>query len=103
MISINKEVKMAKFKKSDMKFNDYSWTVYGGDDPKVRGTPDSTLFSRKEGYEVLYMINKILDEKGLVSTSSGQKAETMIHEHLPGTTRGQKNVFDWLIDNWSKY
>ncbi|EGQ7789050.1 hypothetical protein QTU67_001442 [Vibrio cholerae] len=94
---------MANFNKSDMKYNDYSWTVYGNDDPKVRGVPDSTLFSRKEGYEVLYMVNKVLDKKGLSSSLSGQKAEKMIHDHLPGTTRSQKNVFDWLIDNWSKY
>lgn len=90
------------FNKSDLKYSDYSWTAYGNDDPKVTGEPDSTLFSRKEGYEVLYMIRKLMKNKGLSSSSSGQKAEEMIHEHLPSNVRSQKNVMDWLLDNWSK-
>ncbi|MCG7568198.1 hypothetical protein MHM95_18155 [Pseudoalteromonas sp. CnMc7-15] len=94
---------MAKFKKSDLKYDDYSWTVYGDDDPKITGKPDSTLFSRKEGYEVIYMIDKTLEHRDLTSVTSGQKAERMIKEHLPSTTRGQEKVFNWLNDHWSKY
>tara|TARA_B100000700_G_scaffold317273_1_gene408372 strand:+ start:288 stop:476 length:189 start_codon:yes stop_codon:yes gene_type:complete len=54
---------MAKFKNSDLKYGDYSWTVYGDDDPKITGKPDSTLFSRKEGYEVIYII-AVHNQKG---------------------------------------
>ncbi|QKS94891.1 hypothetical protein HUO05_06510 [Vibrio alginolyticus] len=91
---------MSKFKKSDMKYNHYSWTVISGDDPKITGKPDSTLFSRKEGYEVLYMINKVLEHRGLSSVTSGQKAETLIKDSLPSTVRSQENVFNWLNNNW---
>ncbi|ELE7133173.1 hypothetical protein RB977_002613 [Vibrio harveyi] len=91
---------MSKFKKSDMKYNHYSWTAIFGDDPKITGKPDSTLFSRKEGYEVLYMINKVLEHRGLSSVTSGQKAETLIKDSLPSTVRSQENVFNWLNNNW---
>ena len=41
---------MALMKKSDMVYDNYSWTAYGDDDPKVSGEPDSTLLNRKEGH-----------------------------------------------------
>ncbi|MFK4750831.1 hypothetical protein [Oceanobacter antarcticus] len=88
------------FKKSDMQYTHYSWTAIDGDDPKITGTPDSTLFSRKEGYEVLYMINKVLKKRDLTSTTSGRKAESLIKDELPSTSRSQINVFNWLNDNW---
>lgn len=91
---------MSKFKKSDMKYDHYSWKAIPGDDPKVTGKPDSTLFSRKEGYEVLYMINKVLEHRGLSSVASGQKVETLIKDRLPSNVRSQENVFNWLNDNW---
>lgn len=88
------------FNKSDLKYSDYSWTALPGDDPKISGEPDSTLFSRYEGYEVLYMINKVLKHRGLSSTASGQKAESIIRTDLPSTTRSQINVFNFINDNW---
>lgn len=91
---------MATFNKSDMKHDHYSWTAVSGDDPKVTGKPDSTLFSRKEGYEVLYMINKVLDHQNQTSTKSGQKVEDLIKDELPSNTRSQVNVFNWLNDNF---
>lgn len=53
---------MALMNKGDLVYNDYSWAAYGKDDPKIAGEPDSTLFNRKEGYEVLYFINKIAEK-----------------------------------------
>lgn len=91
---------MALFTKTDMKYDHYSWTTIPGDDPKVTGEPDSTLFSRKEGYEVLYLINKILKHRDLSSSYSGRKAESLIKDKLPSTTRSQINVFKWINDYW---
>lgn len=85
---------MALYKKSDMVYDDYSWTAYENDDPKVSGEPDSTLFNRHEGYEVLYMINKIAS-----STSNGKKIEKLIHNELPSNIRKQSSVKDWIEDN----
>lgn len=86
--------------KGDLFYKDYSWTVYGDDDPKVSGPPDSTMFNRKEGYEVLYLINKIAEIHNLKKLDSGLKMEKMIHDKLPGNVRSQENVKAWIVDNW---
>jgi hypothetical protein len=39
----------------------------------------------------------------LKNVETGQKIEKMIHAGLPGNIRGQKNVVDWIINNWQKY
>jgi len=90
------------FTRSNLLYGNYSWTALRGDDPKISGVPDSTLFSRHEGYEMVYLINKIMDEYNL-NIASGQKIERMIHTGLPGDIRSQKNVRDWIVTNWDKY
>lgn len=93
---------MALITKADMKYT-YSWTTVPGDDPRVSGPPDSTRFSRKEGYEVLYLINKLAEAWSLKEKSSGVKMEKMIKDHLPSDVQMQKDVRQWINDNWKKY
>ena len=48
---------MGLIQKSDLVFkNEYSWNALEGDDPRITGESDSTLFSRNEGCEVFYLI-----------------------------------------------
>jgi hypothetical protein len=91
------------FTKTNMLYNHYSWTALPGDNPKISGVPDSTLFNRNEGYEVLYLINRFMNDNSLKNVESGQKVERMIRTGLPGDVRGQKNVVEWLIKNWKQY
>jgi hypothetical protein len=91
------------FTKSNLLYNHYSWTALSGDNPKISGVPDSTLFNRNEGYEVLYLINKIMVNYSLKNVESGQKIERMIRTDLPSEVRGQKNVYDWIIASWQKF
>jgi hypothetical protein len=45
--------------KNDLNFS-YHWKASEvGDDPEVRGRPDSELFNKNEGYEVLSVLNAI--------------------------------------------
>lgn len=90
------------FNKSDLKYT-YSWTAISGDNPRVRGEPDSTMFNRNEGYEVLYLINKLAEKWEWKQTSSCVKLEKIIKEYLPSDVRSQENVKKWLADNWKKY
>jgi len=90
---------MALIKKSDLKY-EYSWTAIPGDDPKVTGEPDSSRFSRNEGYEVIYLINKLSNLWGLKKIASAHKMEKMINEDLPSGTQSQKGVKDWIKKNW---
>jgi hypothetical protein len=89
---------MSRFKKKDLK-RVYQWTT-DIDDTKLKGTPDSNLFNRKQGWEILYLANKFLDAMGLSSVDSLHKFESLIAEMLPGRIRSQRNVYQWLIDNW---
>lgn len=93
---------MALFSKNDLQFKDYKWTAYPNDNPQVRGAPDDTLFNRNEGYEVLYLINKLIEIWEFKRKSSGEKIEKMLRS-LPSETRSQANVRKWIHDNWDKF
>jgi hypothetical protein len=96
---------MALITKSDLHYDDYLWTTYTGDNPKVTGEPDSTLLNRKEGYEILYFINKFSEIHKLKVKSSATKIEKMIRNEVPSNLRSQLNIKEWIEINWknSKY
>jgi hypothetical protein len=93
---------MSLMQKSDLAFT-YSWSVVPPDSPRITGEPDSTLFNRHEGYEVLYLINKLSQTWGLKQKASGLKMERMIRNHLPAATRSQANVKAWIHSNWKAH
>lgn len=93
---------MAIFTKSDLLKTTYTWSADKGDNPKLKGEPDSSLLNRSEGYEVLYMINKIMTSRGLSAVSSGQKIEKIIHA-TPSNLHSQVNVKTWIDNNWDRY
>jgi hypothetical protein len=93
---------MSLLTKSDLKYT-YSWTAINGDNPKISGEPDNTLFNRHEGYEVLYLINKFAEIYNFKQKASGLKLEEMIKNHLPSEVRSQINVKQWLKNNWNNY
>lgn len=88
--------------KSDLQYK-YSWTTIGDDDSKIKGEPDSSLFNRQEGFEVLYLINKFAEKNNFKQKESGLKTERLIKEYLPGNVRSQANVVSWLEANWKEY
>lgn len=93
---------MALITKSDLYYTNYSWTAISGDDPRVSGEPDSTFLNRNEGYEMLYFINKFCEIYDLKQKSFATKVERMIKEELPSDIRTQKNIQNWLEENWKK-
>ncbi len=93
---------MGLLSRKDLKF-EYSWTHTSEDDPQITGKPDSSELNRHEGYEVLYFINSFAKKHSLKEKNSGLKAEKMIREDLPGSTRSRSNVTKWLEDNWKNY
>ena len=95
---------MPLMQRDDLQFADkYSWTALADDNPKITGEPDSTLFNRKEGYEVLALINRFLAKYKFRQKTSGQKVERLISKHLPSALKSQKHVEDWLVANWEEY
>lgn len=93
---------MALITKADLE-GTYSWTAISGDDPRISGPPDSTLFNRQEGYEVLYLINKFVEVHNIKNKDLGIKVERIIRNHLPGDVRSQEHVMQWLAFNWNRY
>lgn len=91
---------MANFTRGNLQYS-YSWTTTEGDS-KLRGEPDSSLLNRNEGYEVLYMINRIMDARNLLAVSSGQKIERMI-KAAPSHYHSQANIKSWIDSNWNSY
>lgn len=91
---------MGLISKSDLYYKDYSWTALNGDNPKISGEPDSTLLNRKEGYEVLYFINKFSEKHGFEQKASAIKVERMIREKVPSDIRSQERIKEWLKENW---
>ena len=89
--------------KSDLSYKDYSWTAYEDDDPRVSGEPDSTLLNRREGYEILYFINKMAFMHDLKTVALGQKIEKMIRDHVPSNIRSQDKIRVWIENNWKNY
>jgi hypothetical protein len=96
---------MALITKSDLFYSDYEWTAIHGDNPKISGEPDSTLLNRKEGYEVIYFINKLSEIHKLKRKESAIRIEGMIRNEVPKDLHSQKNVKEWIEKNWknSKY
>lgn len=78
----------------------YSWDAVGGDDPRAIRI-DATLFNRREGYEVIPMIQKVVNHFGFETEADVQRVEKLIAEELPVVVRDQKTVLEWLIDRLS--
>ena len=93
---------MPDIKKSNLNYDDYSWTAVTGDDPK-KTVEDADRFSRKEGYEVLYLLNSLKGAKGVyLPLKTRQICEWMLHEKLPSTTQGRAKVVKWIVENYKE-
>jgi hypothetical protein len=75
----------------------YSWKATGGDNPNAIRI-DARLFNRHEGYEVVPMIQKVVNHLGAESEADVQRIEALIGE-LPDNVRGRKKVFAWLVQH----
>lgn len=91
---------MGLISKIDLYYTDYSWNALYGDNPKITGEPDSTLLNRKEGYEILYFINKFSEIYSFKQKNSAVKVEKMIREEVPSDRRSQENIKTWIVQNW---
>lgn len=85
---------MANFTKTNLSLDHYTWDALPDDDPHVTGEPDSTLFNRQQGYEVLYMLNTVLSASAPITAL--HEGEQLIRDELPSDTRKQLDVKKWL-------
>jgi len=92
---------MSLFTKNDMHYSDYDWNT-PVDASKINSSPDRNLFTSTEGFEVLYMINHLLNETGSVSVDEGVMIEKLIHDKLPLGKQSQVTAKKWLLEKMER-
>jgi hypothetical protein len=86
-----------KVHKDMLDVNAYSWHAAEHDDPhKIKF--DAVMFNRKEGYEVIPMIQKVADTFGFETVDDVKRVEAVIANELPGNVRSRENVYNWLVE-----
>jgi len=90
---------MILFSRRNLHFTDYKWNTYIQNDPRVNGRPDHTPFTKDEGNEVVYLINKLMIMWDYRFANTGNKMEKLIHDKLPIELTKQEEVQDWLKQN----
>lgn len=81
---------------------EYYWTAAEGDDPNETSR-DGLFFNRKEGYEVIGMIQRVVDHFNFQDEEDVHTIEAIIVHDLPGELRGTTNVSLWLVKHiWEK-
>lgn len=89
--------------KSNMTYKNYSWKNFKGEDPKITGKLDFTLFDKKNGHEMIYILNKLVEIWKLEDRYNIRKIEKMIYKFLPSDIQEQEEVKNWVRDNWDYY
>ena len=90
---------MDTFTKENLKY-EYNWSRYEKDDPRISGIPDATVFNRKEGEEVFYIINHLTEHVAWDVGNFWSKIEQLIHDRLPDEITNQKDAIKWIRENW---
>jgi len=80
----SKKAKKAIKVKKSMSLLKYDWKAMHGDIP-IKRKLDSTIFNRKQGYEVIWMIQKVVDHFVYTAMSDVQRVEDIIVKKCPET------------------
>lgn len=89
---------MSLLTRTDLRYT-YNWRPIPREDSRIAGIPNSTLFNRNEGFEVLWLINFFAQKKGITDKEIGFQLEKIIKEKLPLNLRNQTHVIEWLEQN----
>jgi len=76
----------------------YKWEA-GEGDSKTSVAHDRIMFNRRQGYEVIPMIQKVVNHFGYETEEDVKRVEMAIRTALPGNVRSRKNVFNWLVEH----
>jgi hypothetical protein len=87
-------------KRSMINSKQYKWTS-GDKDDSSNVVHDRIMFSRYQGYEVIPMIQKVVNHFGYESEEDVKRVESAINNDLPSNIRSQKNVLNWLVNHLS--
>ncbi|MEM7117202.1 MAG: hypothetical protein AAF614_32515 [Chloroflexota bacterium] len=71
--------------------------AYDGDAIRAESEMDRRFFNRREGEEVVEMLQMVSDHFDYATVNQVQHGESLITNELPGRTRGTVKVFEWLV------
>lgn len=91
---------MTLIEKKDLQY-DYSWNK-PGNNPKSGEKPESTVFDREEGSDVLSVINRYADEHDITDKSRALKMESRIRTEMHDDIGTHKEVYQWLKSAFGK-
>tara|TARA_R110001606_G_scaffold341073_1_gene489411 strand:+ start:252 stop:524 length:273 start_codon:yes stop_codon:yes gene_type:complete len=87
-----------KVKKSDLQY-DYNWERDPGDSPST-GWQDDVKVDKDEGYEMLYLIQSFVTQKGWFSDAWVSSVETYLHSDELSNVQSRKRLLELLSDNF---
>ena len=82
-------------KASDLKFR-YPRDIARREEPKFSGLPDPTTFNRHDLYEILPMLEAVMDELGSVDGRELHQVEDILNE-MPSFIATRAEVFGYLL------
>ena len=83
-------------KASDL-YNKYPRDVPNREKPKFRGKPDPEPFNRDDLYDVIPMLEAVMDELGRDDAQTLHFIEELIIRNLPRWIVSREEVFDFLV------
>ncbi len=72
--------------------------AYDGAAIRAESEMDRRFFNRREGEEVVEMVQMVADRRGYTSVAEVQAVERLINQELPGNIRGTERVLAWLLE-----
>jgi hypothetical protein len=89
------EANMVKFEIGDLR-KAYSWETPEEIADTIEGFPSDLVLNCKEGYEVLYFINRYMDDIDWITIKSFNNIELLIRDWLPLGSHTHLEVKKWL-------
>lgn len=83
-------------KPSDL-YNKYPKDTVHRNDPKFSGKPDPAPFNRDDLYDVIPMLEQVMDELGRDDARTLHAIEEIMIRNMPGFIVTREEVFDFLV------
>jgi len=71
------------------------------DHPKFNGLPDTAPFDRDDQYEVIPMLEAVMDTLGSQDGQVLEKMEELMIYQMPGFIKSREEVFEFLVSTLS--
>ncbi len=80
--------------KDKLNYTDYRW------DKDSISYQELEVIDRYNGFEILLLINHLMNEWGFKKLETFQRIEKMIREDVPLHLNSKKIIIKWIVDNW---